>query len=170
MFRLYVFLAAIGVLAIFGGFWLDQRVQLAATIGYGVMTAAALAMIFAPVRHSVASYFLAVPLALITWSMLTSLAAQLNALFGLDLHPALTAVLEANTGAQSWLMGLIFGESQPVAEMAAESADAGMGADAPSSSFGSRIAIDVAVAVAATLVTGLVKKMFNIGGGQRAAA
>lgn len=170
MFRLYVFLAAIGVLAIFGGFWLDQRVQLAATVGYGVMTAAALAMIFAPVRHSVASYILAVPLAVITWSMLTSLAAQLNLLFGLDLHPLLVAVLDFNTAAQSWLMGLIFGESQPVAQLAAESAGDSIGAAETVGGFGGRIAVDVAIAVLATLVTGLVKKLFNLGGGDRVAA
>ncbi|MEE2566302.1 hypothetical protein [Hyphobacterium marinum] len=170
MFRLYVFLAAIGVLAIFGGFWLDQRVQLAATVGYGVMTAAALAMIFAPVRHSLASYILAIPLAVITWSMLTSLAAQLNGLFGLDLHPMLVAVLDFNTAAQSWLMGLIFGESEPVAKMAAESVGESMGAPEAVGGFGGRIAIDVAVAVLATLVTGVVKKLFNIGDGDRAAA
>tara|TARA_R110002073_G_scaffold290279_3_gene455210 strand:+ start:3276 stop:3788 length:513 start_codon:yes stop_codon:yes gene_type:complete len=170
MFRLYVFLAAIGVLAIFGGFWLDQRVELAATVGYGVMTVATLAMIFAPVRHSLASWVFAIPLAIITWSMLTSLSAQLADIFFLDLNPALVAVLDLNNSIQSWVMGLIFGQSQPVAELAAESAGEQMGAPETVGGFGGRIAIDVAVAVLATLVTGVVKKLLNIGGGDRAAA
>lgn len=170
MFRLYIFLAAIGVLAIFGGFWLDQRVALLAPIGYAVMTVSALAMVFAPVRFNLASLFFALPLAIVTWSMLTSLAAQLNVLFGLDLHPVLLSVLEFNAQAQSWLMGLIFGQSQTVSEMAAESAGERMGDPAPLQGFGGRIAIDVAVAVMATLITGVVKKLLNIGAGSRAAA
>ncbi|MCF8879754.1 hypothetical protein L5876_08015 [Hyphobacterium sp. SN044] len=164
MLRLYVFLAALGIVGVFGGFFLGQSVPWAAEIGYGVMVFAALAMIFYPARRTVISWVIAIPLALITWSMLSSLAAQLTGLFDLSLHPVLQDVLAFNIALQERLTMMVTGQPETVSMAMAERA--GDVADEPGllDGFGGRIAIDVAVATVATLITGLVKKVLNIGG------
>lgn len=164
MLRLYVFLAALGIVGVFGGFFLGQSLPWAAEAGYGVMVFAALAMIFYPARRTVISWVIAIPLALITWSMLSSLAAQLAVLFDLALHPVLESVLAFNIEAQATLTGMITGREEAVSMAMAEEAGEAMDSPGLFDGIGGRIAIDVIVALAATLVTGLAKKVLNIGG------
>ncbi|HAQ34573.1 MAG: hypothetical protein CMF74_11150 [Maricaulis sp.] len=164
MLRLYVFLAALGIVGIGAGFFLAQSVPYAAEAGYGVMVFAALAMIFYPARRTVISWVIAIPLAIITWSMLSSMAAQLATLFDLGLHPVLADILAFNLDVQTWLVTLITGQPETVSMAMAEEAGETMNEPGLMDGIGGRIAIDVAVATVATLMTGLVKKVLNIGG------
>lgn len=171
MLRLYVFLAALGIVGVFGGFFLGQSLPWAAEAGYGVMVIAALAMIFYPARRTVTSWVIAIPLALITWSMLSSLAAQLAGLFDLSLHPVLQDVLAFNISLQERLTMMVTGQPETVSSSIADTASHRMESrggpiDEPGllDGVGGRIAIDVVIAVSATLITGVVKKVLNIGG------
>lgn len=167
MLRLYVFLAALGIVGIGAGFFLAQSLPYAAEVGYAVMVFAALAMIFYPARRTVISWVIAIPLALITWSMLSSMALQLAELFDLVLHPVLADVLVFNIEAQERLVALFTGRPEPVSASIAETAGHRMeqrGEPGLLDGIGGRVAIDVVVALAATLVTGVFKKVLNIGG------
>lgn len=164
MLRLYVFLAALGIVGIGAGFFLAQSLPYAAEAGYGVMVFAALAMVFYPARRTVISWVIAIPLALITWSMLSSMAFQLAGLFDLAVHPVLAGILAFNVDMQTQLVALITGQPETVSMAMAEEAGETMNEPGLLDGFGGRIAIDVAVATTATLVTGLIKKVLNIGG------